>query len=89
MIEDRSLFFADLGVSATFGAETANVLFDAPEPIIADGVISADYRITYPTGTFAGMQYGSTIVVDGTTYRVDTVQAVDDGKLTQATLSST
>lgn len=86
--EDLDGYFADFGVNATFGAETIKVLFESPESIIAEGlVISADYAITYKSGAFAALANGSSIVVDGTTYTVNAVTAIEDGKLTQATLS--
>lgn len=88
--EDRSLFFRDFGVPATFNGETASVLFDAPEQVVMGrDVISAEYEITYPVGTFKSLEYGSSIVVDGISYSVDTVQAIDDGKIIKATLSRT
>lgn len=88
--EDFDGFFADFGVNATFGSETAKVLFDSPESIIAGGeVISADYAITYKAGRFAAMAYGSSITVDGSAYTVNAIQAIEDGKLTRATLSKT
>lgn len=86
--EDLDDFFTDFGVNATFGAETVKVLFDSPESIVAEGmVISADYAITYKSGVFAALAHGSTIVVDGTSYKVNNIQAIEDGKLTRATLS--
>ena len=85
--ENLSDFFADFGVSAIFGNDTANVLFDAPDTIIADGdVISGDYSITYPTGTFPLLSYSSTITVAGTTYTVRNVRKIEDGSLTKAYL---
>ena len=88
LTEDFDGFFADFGVDATFGSETAKVLFDSPESIIAGGeVISADYSITYKAGTFSTMAYASAITVDGTAYTVNAIQAIEDGKLTRASLS--
>lgn len=87
--EDMIHFFDndEFAVSATFGTETANVLFDCPEVIFADNVVSGDYKITYPTGLFSGLKYRSNIIVDGVSYTVNHVNAVSDGKLTQAILS--
>jgi riboflavin synthase alpha subunit len=86
--EDLNGFFADFGVDATFGAETAKVIFDEPDEIIADGqVISSSYTIKYKTGLFSGLSYGDSIVVDGVTYTCDTVQKIEDGKMSMATLS--
>lgn len=86
--ENRDQFFADFGVSATYRLETGLVIFDSPEVIIAGGdVISAEYKITYPTGKFAGLKFGEKITIGGTEYRVNDVQAIEDGALTAATLS--
>lgn len=87
--EDLNGFFADFGVSASFGGDTVKVLFDSPDTVVAENfVISAEYAITYKTGEFAALANGSSIVVDGTTYTVNTIQAIEDGKLTRATLSA-
>ena len=88
--EDFAAFFADFGVTAVFGAETGKVLFDSPESIVAGGeVISADYSITYYTGLFSTLAYKSSITVDGVAFTVNHVQAIEDGKLTRATLTKT
>ena len=86
--EDLTQFFTDFAVSATVGAETAQVIFDSPDSAILDGVaITAEYRITYPIGTFNGLKYKDAVTVDGTAYTVNTVQAIGDGKLVTAALS--
>ncbi len=85
--EDLDGFFDDFGVIATFGSESAKVLYDSPEAIIADDFISADHRITYKTGLFQSLARQSAIVVDGVTFKVNKVYAKDDGKLTVAELS--
>lgn len=86
--EDLDDFFADFGVTATFGAETAKVLFDSPESIVAEGMaISADYAITYKAGIFSTLVNGSSIVVDSITYTVNNKQSIEDGKLIRATLT--
>lgn len=87
--EDMTVFFADFGSLATWNGLSGHVLFDAPEQIIgaAGDVITAEFRILYATGMFPGLKFKDTIYVNGTAYRVITVQAVDDGQLTQALLS--
>lgn len=88
--EDLDAFMTDFGVFAVFGAETVKVLFDSPDSIVAEGLaISADYAITYKTGIFAALARGSSITVDGVAYKVNAVTAIEDGKLTRATLSKT
>jgi hypothetical protein len=88
--EDVSEFFSDddFTVKAQFGSEIRDVLVDLPEEIIAgDRVISGEFKITYKTGYFSGLQYGSAITVGGVSYTVNTAQAVEDGALTVAYLS--
>lgn len=86
--EDVDTFFDDFGVTAQFASETANVLFDSPDRFIADGFVTdTEYFITYKTGLFSGLVHKSTIIVDGVTFKVNTIQAIDDGKLTRASLS--
>lgn len=86
--ENTAQFFTEFGVSATFGSDTGLVLFDTPEQIVAGGdVISAEYKITYRSALFAALKYNDTITVNGTSYRVNTVQAIQDGALKEAILS--
>lgn len=87
--EDMIQFFDndEFAVSAKFGSETANVLFDCPDVVFADGVVSAEYKITYPTGKFSGLSYDDDITVNGVSYRVNHVNAIEDGKLTVAVLT--
>lgn len=85
--EDLDSFLKDFGTDATFGAETAKVIFDQPDVILDTLVVSASYIITYKTGVFAGMKYGDDITIDGQGYTVDVIQKMGDGKFTTASLS--
>lgn len=86
--EDLGAFFIDFGVTAVFGSQSAEVLFDSPELVVAeDYVLTAEYAITYPATKLTGLANGSTITVDGSTYKVNLVQSIEDGKLKKATLS--
>lgn len=87
--ENTDIFLADFGVVATDGADSANVILDMPDQLIAGDVISAEYRITYATGAFTGLGYGDPITVNGESYTVNTVQKIEDGAFTVATLSKT
>ena len=87
LVEDFSAFFADFSVTAVAGASSAKVIFDAPdENILGDRVSTRRYSITYQAGTLGAIAYGSTVVVNGTTYRVLEVNAIDDGALERAVL---
>jgi hypothetical protein len=88
--EDLDQFFADFGVSATVGAETGLVIFDAPDMNVSgfDGqVITPEYKITYPNTAFTTLAHGDAITVDGTEYTVNNVTAAHDGKIKYAYLS--
>jgi len=86
--EDLDVFFSDFGVTAVFGAESAKVLFDYPEMVVAeDYVVTAENTITYKATLFPTLAKGSAITVDGVSYKVNTVLAAEDGKLKKATLS--
>jgi hypothetical protein len=58
--------------------------------IIAGGeVISGDYQIKFKSTIFTTLAHGSSITVDGSSYKVNTVQKIEDGALKVATLSKT
>jgi hypothetical protein len=86
--EDIDAFFADFGTTATFGTESRNVLVDLPEQIfVGDNAISGNFQITFKTGYFTGLKYGSAITVNSIAYTVKTVNAIEDGTLSVAELS--
>ena len=88
--EDLDQFFADFGVSATFGAETGLVIFDAPDINVIgfEGqVVTPEYKITYPSTSFISLENSSEITVDGVNYIVKYVTSGHDGKIKYAYLS--
>jgi hypothetical protein len=86
--EDLDEFLADFGVSVTFGASTAKGILDMPTEIIAGGmVLNTDYQLTFKTSALAGLGYQSAITVDGGSYIVREVRALDDGKMSVAFMS--
>ena len=90
--EDLGAFFsqADFAVALTWGAETANVILDAPDEEYIDGrVVSREYSILYETADLPGLAGGASVIVDGTAYTVREPKAIDDGKLMRATLRKT
>ncbi len=86
-VENLDAFLADFGVVAVYGSETASVIFDMPDLIIAGDQISADYLITYKATVFTALKYGDAITVDGTAYTVSFTQVVGDGKFKTASLN--
>jgi hypothetical protein len=87
--ENLAAFFdtADFAVTATSGAQTVQVVFDAPDQEILGGsVLSREYAITYAATQLTGLTTGSAITVDGVGYAVREVTAQDDGKIMRATL---
>lgn len=86
--ENLDDFTEDFGVDATFGYTTGKVLFDMPDQALAGGeIISTDYRITFKTGLFSGLAYGSEITVDGQDFTIRDVRMIDDGKFSEASMS--
>lgn len=86
-VEDLSPFFADFGVPATFGGQTATVLLDMPGVEIFDGMQqSNEYAMTYRATDLAGLVAGSTVVVNGTPYKVRQTTPQEDGALIKALL---
>jgi riboflavin synthase alpha subunit len=86
--EDLSVLFADFGVIAYTVSGAAQVLMDMPgQQILHDMQISNDYAITYLSYGLPGLKYGDPITVNGITYTVREITALDDGALTHATLS--
>jgi len=62
----------DLTKSATFGAETAPVLFTAPDitDVLGGAVQSTEYAIRFPKTQFSGIAEGNAITVAGIAYTV-------------------
>ena len=90
--EDLGAFFsqADFAVALVWGAETANVILDAPDEQFIDGrVLSREYAITYESADLIGLAGGASVTVDGNAYTVREVTALDDGKIMRATLRRT
>ena len=86
--ENLDGFLADFGVVATYGSETANVIFDSPDQIVAGDVVSTQYTIIYKTGVFAAIKVYDNIVVNGTTYQAGSKQLIDDGAFTKLDLNA-
>jgi hypothetical protein len=90
--EDLGAFFsqADFAVPLTWGAETANVILDAPDEQLIDGrVLSREYAIIYESADLVGLTGGQAVTVGGIGYTVREVTALDDGKIVRATLRKT
>lgn len=88
MTEDFGAFFADFGVTATSGANTAQVLLDMPDQqIFGDTQMSTEYAITYAAGDLPGLKRSDSITVNAVVYSVREVTKLDDGALLHATLS--
>lgn len=86
--EDLTPLFADFGVTATYGALTAQVLLDMPDQqIFGDMQMSTEYAITYKAGDLTGLKRTDSITVNAIAYTVREVTRVDDGALMHATLS--
>lgn len=86
-VEDLAPLFADFGVLAVAGANSATVLFDMPGEEIFGGMQqSTEYAITYRSVDLPGLTAGNSITVDGVAYKVRQTTPQDDGKLIKAML---
>jgi hypothetical protein len=88
--EDISVFL-DLngfGVPVTAGAVSGVGILDQNSELILGGEINViDYLLTVPTATFGNLGYGSTVIVDGQTYKAETApMRFDDGAFCRVAL---
>ncbi len=86
--DDLSVFIADFGVPCSKAGITFLALFDQPDDIVgfhASDMISRTYSVTYMSSSILLIS-GDTIVVNGTSYKVQQAQQLDDGAFTQAVL---
>ena len=88
--EDLSVFL-DLngfGVPVTAGAVSGVGILDVNSELILGGEIDViDYLLTVPTADFGNLGYGSTVIVDGQTYKAETApMRFDDGMLCRVAL---
>lgn len=68
--DDDEVFYGDeFTVAATVGAETASVHFIQPDEDVLN-MISREYLMRYPAGTFATLAKGNTVTIAGQTYNV-------------------
>ena len=68
-------------------AQSADVFFDTPDSQLLDMTINAGYLITYPSTLFPGLSHGETVNVNGEDYFVREIVRIEDGALTEASLS--
>jgi len=98
--EDLSVFFQPGGDCEALAASwtpsaggtqhSAQVLLDAPDTELVDGTTrSREYAITYAATQLTGLKTGESLTVDGVSYQVREVTAIDDGALMRATLTKT
>ena len=86
-VEDLTPLFADFGIPAIAGADSATVLLDMPQQDVFGGAQqSTEYAITYRLGDLPGLKSGDGITVAALAYVVRQVTLQDDGKLIHATL---
>jgi hypothetical protein len=88
--EDLTVFL-DLngfGVPVVAGAVSGVGILDLNSELILGGEINViDYLLTVPTADFGNLGYGSTVVVDGQTYKAETApMRFDDGMFCRVAL---
>lgn len=71
---------ADFAQTATWSAQTAQIIFDAiTEDDLSGKAITDSYRATLAAGAFPGIARGAQITSGGSTYEVREVRAVGEG----------
>jgi hypothetical protein len=86
--EVLATFFADFGVSVTANGVTGLGILDMPtETLLGDQVLSTDYTLTARASEFGSLKYGDAVTIDGVAYTVRENRLLDDGKLTEVSLS--
>ena len=90
LADDKSVFLADFGVSATSGSTTGNVILDEPtQKLVGDLILSTDYQITAEASDFGTLTAGTSITVDSVAYTVRETRLIDDGLLCEISLQKT
>ena len=89
-VEDRTAFFADFGITATVGAESALVILDEPDHEIMHGMVATTaYAMTFDAAHFTALKYGDTVTINAVAYTVINVNNQTDGGIRVATLQRT
>lgn len=86
---DIDIMLADSGLDMTFGAFSGKCLEDVSDEEMLPGVSAAlgEVRIiTIRTSAFPGLEVGSLVTVDGTSYKLIDRKRVADGRLTLCAL---
>lgn len=88
---DAGVFLADLGVPATVGTTTANVLWDTPDQDILSGhAMTREYAITFRVTDFPTLAMGNTVTIASQAYTVrEPPHAEDDAVFAVARLQKT
>jgi hypothetical protein len=88
--EDFSVFLDPngFGVPVVAGAVSGVGILDLNSELILGGEINViEYLLTVPTATFGDLGYGSTVIVDGQTYKAETApMRFDDGAFCRVAL---
>lgn len=91
--EDVAEMLAAFGVPVQIGSSTTIGIVDRDTEEILRGAsahaLGDRIEVTIETGTLDGLAIGATVVVDGTTYLVNSVKKLDDGAITQFECSVT
>lgn len=70
-VENRAAFMADFGLTCVFGSLSVTVLLDIMTDDVVGGRASSEkYEMRYWTNELPSLIFGSSLVVDGTAYKV-------------------
>lgn len=89
---DREAMLADFGVDATVGRSTVRGILTSPYLEVLDtetpGTATRDHRFMARSGDVAGIARGSTMEIEGTVYKVRSIQPDGTG-ITELVLGTT
>jgi hypothetical protein len=87
-LDDLQAMLDEIGVPLVCGAVSTTCLVDTPDAVVLEeaglggGSIQGKILVTIRTGSVPGVTVGSSVEVDGTSYRVRTPIKQDDGAVT-------
>lgn len=93
IVERMTAFFEDMGEEASVvdsngGLRSGLVLFDEPDALaLGDMSVGSGARITFARDVFPQLAYNDIVRVKNQAYRVDDVKRIEDGGLSEATLT--
>lgn len=93
IVDPASAFLVDMGETATVITQNGSqrsgvVLLDAPDQtVLGDLSIGRSTKATFATASFPALSYDDLMTIGNRSYRVETVQQIDDGVFSEAMIT--